>query len=178
MTTRTASWIETFTHKRLDFYDPDPANICIEDIAHHLANVNRFGGSIYMPYSVAQHSVIMSRICPPELALECLLHDAEEAYLGDIVRPFKSEQPNMAVAAARFEKAIRTALGMPGDTHPPEVKHWDNVMLNTEARDFKLDWYGSDKHDLPPAHEILVIEPWPWDVAKAEFLYEYKRLTS
>ncbi len=175
MTTST-NWIETLTHKQIDFYDPDPSQICIEDIAHHLANVNRFGGAIYSPYSVAQHSVIMSRICPPELAFECLMHDTPEAYLGDTVRPFKSEIQVIPVAEDRFEKAIRRAFGMPGDKHPTTVKHWDNVMLNTEARDFGLHWYGTGKHDLPPAHPDRII-PWPWLKAKSHFLLRHSELT-
>ncbi len=63
--------------------------MCLEDIAHHLAAVSRYSGATKAPYSVAEHSVIVSLYVPPEHALEGLLHDATEAYLGDIIRPIK-----------------------------------------------------------------------------------------
>ncbi len=176
--TSTATWIETFTHKRVDCHSPDPSQICIDDIAHHLANTNRFGGSIYEPYSVAQHCVLMSRMCPPGLALECLMHDAAEAYLGDMPSPYKSEMPQFGTFEARFEKAIRAAFGLPGDHHPEAVKHWDNVMLMTEARDFGLSWYGTKKHTGMPSAHPAVITPWGWRDARALFLQRFKELTA
>jgi hypothetical protein len=59
-------WIQTFTGKQFNFADPQPDQICIEDIAHALANICRFNGHIKTHYSVAAHSVIASYLVPKE----------------------------------------------------------------------------------------------------------------
>lgn len=175
--TSTATWIETFTGRHVDIQTPIPEEFCITDIAHALSNVNRYGGHIYAPYSVAQHAVLMSRMCPTGLALECLHHDDAEAYIGDMPSPFKSVMPEFQRCEARIERAIRKALGLPGDHHHPDVKHWDKVMLMTEARDFNLGWYGTDKHSgMPDAHPSRIV-PWDWRRAKAEFINRHDELT-
>ena len=90
--------------------DPRPEDVRIEDIAAQLSRICRFGGalkdgeggfsygswgqynySVYEIYSVAQHCVLVSRNVPPEYALEGLLHDAAEAYIGDMIKPIKSQ---------------------------------------------------------------------------------------
>lgn len=77
----------------------DPLNICecdikIEDIAHALSLLCRGGGHLNIFYSVAQHSIncakeAMGRGYRHDIVLGCLLHDASEAYLSDIIRPVK-----------------------------------------------------------------------------------------
>ncbi len=51
---------QTYTGRMVSLLDPKPEDICIEDVAHHLAIVNRFGGATREPYSVAQHAVLVS----------------------------------------------------------------------------------------------------------------------
>lgn len=73
--------------------DPRPEDVRIEDIAAQLARICRFGGALKPGvsfYSVAQHSVLVSYNVPEEYALEGLLHDAAEAYVGDVIKPIKS----------------------------------------------------------------------------------------
>lgn len=70
--------------------DPRPEDFSIEDIAHHLSMICRYGGATRFFYSVAEHSEIVSRHVPPELALQGLLHDAAEAVVGDTIQPIKS----------------------------------------------------------------------------------------
>ncbi|QDT94188.1 HD domain-containing protein [Gimesia algae] len=81
----------TITNSGVEFNltNIDSTQIDINDIAHHLSLINRFAGAMEVPYSVAQHSVIVSRIVHPRFALPALLHDAAEAYIGDISAPVK-----------------------------------------------------------------------------------------
>ena len=68
------------------------SDVCIEDIAHVLAMTPRFGGATHRPYSVAEHSMaVCERVAHagPRAALQGLLHDAAEAYIGDIRAPIK-----------------------------------------------------------------------------------------
>ncbi len=91
--TRKGDYIATYTGKQFYPLDPRPEDVCLEDIAHSLSNLCRFTGHTDTDrfYSVAQHSVICSTIVAPEAALLALLHDAAEAYLGDISRPLKRD---------------------------------------------------------------------------------------
>lgn len=90
------------THSGVKVYPAkiDETTIYLEDIAHHLSNIQRFGGSLPLDvnYSVAQHSILMAEYAQsifgdPELSAACLLHDASEAYLGDIVTSLKAVLP-------------------------------------------------------------------------------------
>ncbi len=126
------------TFSRTMFYplDPHPEDVHIVDIAHALANICRFGGHAKRFYSVAQHSVLVSRIVQPEDALHGLMHDAAEAYVGDVVRPIK-HMPGMAAYHAAEQGvwcAICARFWM--DARLPDgVQKADQVALATEMRD-------------------------------------------
>lgn len=75
--------------KIIDLEDPHPNHILLGDITHALSNIARFAGHARSFYSVAQHSVFLSWIVPPEHRLQALLHDASEAYLQDLSGPLK-----------------------------------------------------------------------------------------
>ncbi len=81
--------IETYTGKYFNYRDPTPESICLPDIAHALSNICRFAGHSKRYYSVAEHCVLVSYHVPLHRAAEGLLHDAAEAYYGDVVAPFK-----------------------------------------------------------------------------------------
>ena len=108
--------------------DPRPEEIQIEDVAHALGHLCRFAGHTSSFYTVAQHSVLVSRICEPQDALWGLLHDASEAYLGDMVRPLK-RQPEMASyqeAEERLMAAICERFGLPA-AMPESVVRADEI---------------------------------------------------
>lgn len=90
----TPDCIRTYTGIYMNVFEPTIDMICIEDIAHALSNLCRFGGHTPEFYSVAQHSFLCASITPPHLKLEALLHDASEAYLMDIPSPIKSKLSN------------------------------------------------------------------------------------
>jgi hypothetical protein len=86
---RKGAWIPLFTGTRYWPEDPRPQDIDVRDIAHSLARINRWNGHTHTEFSVAQHSVLVCSLLPDELQLFGLMHDAGEAFLGDIITPVK-----------------------------------------------------------------------------------------
>jgi hypothetical protein len=120
--------------------DAREEEIQLEDIAHALSQLCRFVGHTRMFYSVAQHSVLVSRLCPPADALHGLLHDASEAYLGDVSRPIK-HQPIFAAyreAETRLQGLVYLRFGLT-PVEPKTVKAADEKALHAELRDFIKD---------------------------------------
>lgn len=89
------NWLQTFTGVAFYPFAPRPEEINVQDIAHQLSMICRYGGAVSSFYSVAEHSLILARyvrqVRPnnPRLALQALLHDAAEAYICDVPRPLK-----------------------------------------------------------------------------------------
>jgi len=117
--------------RRLDILSPSPLDIEIEDIAHGLARVARWNGQTTgkYGYSVAQHSLLVEELFvqnTPSISqkwrLACLLHDAAEYVIGDMITPFKmalgSEYKNIEL---RLEKAIHIRFGIPAEL-PQKIK--------------------------------------------------------
>jgi 5'-deoxynucleotidase YfbR-like HD superfamily hydrolase len=113
---------------------PRVEDIWIDDIAHSLANLCRFGGHCRQFYSVAQHSVLVSRLVPLHLAFVGLMHDATEAYVGDMVRPLKYSLPQFLEIEDAIWRLIARRFDLPLHL-PAEVKEADDIALVTERRD-------------------------------------------
>lgn len=128
------SWIQTSTGQRFDLSNPSQAQVSLSDIAHALGHLCRFNGHTYMPYSVARHSLLVAELVPPEHRLQALLHDAHEAYIGDMSTPLKWILPEYRAIEKPIWGAVATAFGIPEEL-APEVNHADRVMLMTERRD-------------------------------------------
>lgn len=126
--------IQTFGGGCFDFNFPEEQTFDIYDIAHALSNICRFTGHTTSFYSVAQHCVLVSMLVPERLALKGLLHDAAEAYLGDVASPLKAMLPQYKTIETRVENALLMSFGLsPGPD--PIIKHADQRALVTEARD-------------------------------------------
>lgn len=118
---------------------PDPNVMGPEIIGHALSQLCRWTGQCLRFFSVAQHSVIVSKIVPREHAMAGLMHDASEAFIGDVNRPLKyalnQAAPGMlSDIEDRLHTAIAKRYGFEFP-HNESVKHADNVSLATEKRD-------------------------------------------
>lgn len=131
-----SAWIKTGTGRYHDLLCPESAEISIDDIAIALSKINRFGGHPTRVYSVAEHCLLGADLSMPNYALEFLLHDATEAYLGDIVGPLKSTAMFDAYRGleARWWNVIAFRFGV-REKLPREVHVTDRRMLATELRD-------------------------------------------
>lgn len=129
---RIGDWILTYTGRQFWPLDPRPDEVCIEDIAHALSMLCRFGGHCSIFYSVAEHSVNTSRIVSQEFAMAALLHDAAEAYVVDIPRPLKRYLSNYSTVEQVVWMSITKRFGIPNEL-PEEVKQADIAMLKAEA---------------------------------------------
>lgn len=127
-------WIQTYSGLRFDPVNPRPEDIRIEDVAHALAHQCRFTGHTKFFYSVAEHSIHVSRQCTPQDALAGLLHDASEAYLVDVASPLKRlpEFAGYREIEARLQAMIFARFGLAPEL-PASVKDADLRMLSTEA---------------------------------------------
>ncbi|WP_374537214.1 hypothetical protein [Chitinimonas taiwanensis] len=183
------SWIITANGQEFDYLDPARQPIDFKVIAHALSQINRFNGHTQGPYSVAEHCTRMldvayshSGIGYVDVAdiyafeMAVLLHDAAEAYIGDIVRPLKLGLGSvLAEIEERIQAAIHLAAGLPAvlPAHwTAAIKRLDMVMLATEKRDLLYTPANARPWDCLAGVEPLQqpIRPWPSYVAEASFL--------
>ncbi len=174
-------WMLTLSGRRISVLHPDPADITIDDVAHGLALVTRFGGQIPEPYSVAQHSVLVKSVveeldpgCGEVVLLQALLHDASEGIgLQDLPTPFKGVLPEYRALEARHMAAILTRFDLP-IVIPEIVKRADAIAFATERRDLFRSQERRLRPVAPPAAGH--IEPWSWRVAERCFLDAWRTL--
>jgi len=168
------TWIQTFTGKQFWPLNPDPADICIEDIAHALAMKCRYTGHTKSFYSVAQHSVLCSYHCPGD-PRQALMHDASEAYLPDVARPVKRMLAGFREIEDHLSEIINAKFGLAWPM-PDCVKEIDLVMLATERRDLMatppIPWISTERVTTLPER----IEAWNPRVAKQLFLSRFRSL--
>lgn len=173
------TWIQTYTLRAFDLLAPAPEMVDAEDIAHALSRLNRFSGHTHgEPYSVAHHSMLVADLlaswgAPPEVVREGLLHDAPEAYYGDLVSPLKmalrlsaaetwrcaadggsSDEVTASIldplgkVTVDIDRVVRKALLLPAE-QTPIVKRADLVALAIERRDLFGDKPEPRDWELP-----------------------------
>lgn len=165
------TFIYTFAGHKLDFLDPDPSMICIDDIAIGLSTEARFGGHTRFPYYVSQHSIGCSHLVAPEFALEALLHDATEAYMRDIPTPLKMLLPEYQKIEDRLDKVIRKVFGLAPEMSR-SVKEVDSIALYTEMHKMT---YMEPKHPAHPGY-LSSIKSIPPAEAYTNFLRRFHEL--
>lgn len=158
-----------------DYGAPETSAFTIDDIANGLAMTCRFAGQCYRHYSVAQHSVHVSHLVPQSDAYEGLMHDAAEAFVGDMAKPLKIMLPDYRSIEKRVEAAIFHRFNVLTPL-PKSIKEADLRMLVTEQRQLMRN---RDDWDYTRGHEPADIElpAWSPEEAKARFLARYAELT-
>ena len=126
--------------------------------------------------SVAQHSYHVSFLVPPEYALDGLMHDAHEAFVGDVPTPLKQLLPQYKELENRVETAVLAQFGILLPLHP-SIKAADLKMLATEQRDLlpPHDDEWALLRGIEPCRDA--IHPWPPGSARLAFLQRYHELT-
>lgn len=126
-------FIQTRKVMCFDPLHPNEEDIHIEDIAWSLAQKVRFSGFGSRFYSIAEHSIHVSQLCPPQYAFAGLLHDAAEAYLFDVPTPLKANPALHSICDAinRLQHIINGKYGVVDLERA--VKPADLQMLRVEA---------------------------------------------
>jgi hypothetical protein len=170
-------WMQTFTGRAFYTMAPHADDVDPVDIAHALGLICRYGGHVTRFMSVAEHCVLMSEAVSPENALWALLHDATEAYVGDMVRPLKHAMPAYREAEDRLMLVICDRFGIGYDC-PAEVKSADNRILHDERAALMapspLPWKSIE--DVPPLG--VQVEGWSPAVAEERYLSRLAELTA
>lgn len=118
--------------------NPSPNTLHLQDIAFALAHLNRYTGHVG-GYSVAEHSLHVAALVAPEYRLEALLHDASEAYLGDMSSPLKLLCPDYRKVEDRFDAVLAHRFRLNQSSQCLEsVKRADLLMLRAEATFFRM----------------------------------------
>lgn len=176
---RVGDWMQTYTGRAFWPLDPRPEEVFLIDVAHSLSMQCRFAGHCLRFYSVAEHSVLMTRKVIEnttgmllaetirQAAQTFLLHDGPEAYLIDLPRPVKRFIPDYKVAEDRVWQAVRTRFGLALDL-PVSLKSYDNSILIDEMQQNMapppMDW------DLSGEPLGVTLQFWTPEQAMAEFL--------
>lgn len=162
------SQILTASGKRFDLYEPDADLIDPRDISHALAHLCRFNGHTREFYSVAQHACMVADLVPEQDKLAALLHDAAEAYIGDMVQPLKQWMHAYQDVEQWIWERICTRFDLDLEL-PDSVRHADLIALATERRDLmpadSATWECLSGID--PA--VGTIRPWPAIEARLTF---------
>lgn len=173
------TYIQTFSGRRVDIFDPSTWQFQIIDIAHALSNLCRFTGHTKRFYSVAEHSIHVSTLVPEHLKLVAMLHDASEAYLADIPRPIK--QHGSFYSYRQIERDLTTMILKQWTWFtelPKQVHDADMAVLSIEAKILM-----GNCHDWPGIMQDtsgvdININCWTPEQARKKFLTRFAELES
>jgi len=179
--------------RRLDLLEPSALDVEIEDIAQGLSRVARWNGQTKgeHAFSVAQHSLLVLDIhlrLEPELTpaqqLTCLLHDAPEYVVGDMISPFKAVVGgDYKSVENRLQEAVHLRFSLPVGISPSlkkAIKKADTIAAYYEAIHLAgfsekeaLKYFGRPQNIAPDG---LPLSPWPAKLAKSNFLKRFQNL--
>ena len=140
------SLFQTYTGRLIDFREIRTEDIDILDIAHGLAHITRFGGQARNHITVGEHSLTVASLVPPPFKFTALLHDAAEAYLGDIPKPLKNLLPDYQRIEKQLMGIIADKFGFPYPV-PWIIKEADRQAIQQEWAENVLN--SRPKNSIP-----------------------------
>lgn len=180
--------LTTFTKRHIDLSLFTVQDVCIEDVAHHLACINRFNGALARPVSVAQHAVYVSRLLDDtDFAWAGLHHDDAEAYVGDITKWLKHsplmqsfrdlEERVQAICYRAFNVDPRHYEGYSRQLHPM-VEWADRLMVRFEAQQSGIIIQHPNYPQVTTEEQskIGAWAPWSWRQSEEAFLVRVRML--
>jgi hypothetical protein len=179
-------WMQTYTGRAFYPLAPRAEDVNELDIAHSLSMQCRYNGHVQRFYSVAEHCILMadyildeSGVLGDETAREhalwALLHDAAEAYIGDMVRPLKLHMPTFCEADDNVTGVIADRFGLVSRTIPPEVKAIDTrILLDERAALLGTPPGNWAMEGMEPLG--ITIRGWQPEQAKREYLIRLAEL--
>lgn len=173
--------MNTYTGNKIDPMNMTTSDISIQDIAHALSLTCRGGGHVSYFFSVAQHSIncmneAKARGWSERLQLACLLHDASEAYISDIIRPVKAHLSNYLEIESSIMNVILERFGL-ADLSEEENAMWkqiDDDMMNFELKSFMK---GEEYRTVDNLVSVPDKAERPWREVEAEFIICTEKLS-
>ena len=172
--------ITTYTGAHFAPTEPDEKEIRIQDIAHALSLLCRGNGHVQQFFSVGQHCLHCAREAQARgfgtrVAMACLLHDASEAYLSDVPRPFKASLPEYRVLENGLLNLIyRKYLGSSlNGMEEKQVKQIDDDMLYYDLKGLLND---EPKRQKPEMKSRFGYEVLPFEQVEEEYLRMFEEL--
>ncbi len=171
--------MSTFSGRKPDPMNIDAREICPEDIAHALSLLCRGGGHLLRFYSVGQHSLncmkeAQARGWSRRVQFACLMHDASEAYLSDVIRPVKVHFPLYAEAERNAMARIRETFGLL-DLNEEENRQWKQIDDDMLEYELKHLMPGESERKIPPLRSCPDLSERPWREVEAEFYEALRR---
>ena len=158
--------MNTSTGIKFNIFDPTPEMVNITDIARGLAFKAHFGGQSEKFFSIAQHCFLVCDQLPydwmkfgkygytgRDLFLCALLHDASEAYIGDMIKPIKIHFPRFKEIENKIQSVILTKFGVNPDIML-NVKPFDIIAQKIEYGDFYKEQSMISRYLSPEQSEI------------------------
>ena len=174
------SVMNTFSGKKFDPMHMNSEDVSLEDLAHALSLLCRGGGHLKYFYSIGQHSIncmkeARARGWSKRVQLACLLHDASEAYIADIIRPVKAHLSNYLEIESSIMNVIFERFGL-ADLSEEENAMWkqiDDEMMNFELKNLMK---GEEYRNTDNLSSVPAVAERPWREVEGEFEAECKKL--
>lgn len=174
----TKDWMLTQSRRKVRPLAFRADDVDIDDIAQSLGYQCRYNGHVDRYYSVAEHSVLVSRALQRDgydlnTVRTGLLHDAAECYTGDMIRPLKNAMREHGFDPKPFEVAIEETISRKFGLAwpwPAVIEQYDTAIIRDEKDQIKHDpsddWSA---YGVPAAGLGVKIVGWGPQEATAQF---------
>lgn len=163
--------------KYIDLLNPQIDQFTFSDIAGGLSNLCRYGGQCEPFYSVAEHSVHCAEVAqndklPLRVIQAVFMHDAAEAFCGDVIRSIKKIIKGYDEIEYSLVRLISEKFDVNPFSHHDAIKEIDNAMLFCEKRQLfsqdDVEWIGESES------RVITCRICGWDPAEAEHQFTKK----